>query len=118
MAYGLYLKMDQKRWFRGDFSTTNLLTGTLYTDVNQTTAKSLSGYTIKIRMHRAIHFGDFFNKTATIVSATAGTFSYAVESGQMPPRGIYYVKVEIAKTGDLESSINRIELQVLEGPSS
>ncbi len=117
MAYGLYLTLDQPRWFRGDFSDTDLLTGTIFTDINKQTARNITGYTITLRMHRPKHFGDFFGKTATIVSGAGGTWSYAVAEGEMPPRGIYYFKVEISQAGQGISTINRVQLQVLEGPS-
>ncbi len=117
MAYGIYLTLDQKRWFRGDFSNVDLLTGTIYTDLNKQNVKDLTGYTINLRMHRPKHFGDFFNKAGAIVSAVGGTWSYAVASGDMPPRGTYYFKLELKKTGEAISTLNRVELQVLEGPS-
>jgi len=118
MAYGLFLKLDQKRWFRGDFSTTNALTGTIYTDKNEQTAKDLTGFTIKIRFHRPLHFGDFFNKLATIVVAANGTWKYNMLQGDTPPRGIWFVKAEISKSGDTESTLNRVELEMLGGPSA
>jgi len=118
MAYGLYLTLDQDQWFRGDFSSDNKLTGTIYTDINQQTAKNLTGYTLTIRLHRPKHFGDFFNKSADIVVAGSGTWSRAIQAGEMPPRGIYYVKLEIAKSGVVESTLNRSELHILEGPSN
>lgn len=117
MVYGLYLTLDQDQWFRGDFSSDSLLTGTIYTDVNRTVAKNLTGYTLKIRMYRPKHFGDFFGKAGTIVTAANGTWSYAMQRGEIPPRGIFYVKLEIAKSGVVESTLNRVELHILEGPS-
>ena len=117
MVYGLYLVTDQDRWFRGDFSSDNAFTGTIFTDKNQQTAKDLTGYTITIRFHRPIHFGDFFNKVASIVVAANGTFEYFFTDGDTPPRGMYFVKVEIAKAGVLESTLNRVELLILPGPS-
>jgi len=117
MVYGLYLTLDQSQWFRGDFSATNKLTGTIYTDINRQTAKNLTGYTLAIRLHRPKHFGDYFNKSADIVVAANGTWARAIQAGEMPPRGIYYVKLEISKTGDTESTLNRQELHILEGPT-
>ena len=117
MAYGLYLALDQSRWFRGDFSSDNPLTGTIYTDINQVTAKNLTGYTLVIRMHRPLHFGDWFGKTATIVTAADGTFSYNLVQGDTPPRGIFYVKIELTKSGVQESTINRVEFEILGGPN-
>jgi len=118
MAYGLYLTLDQTRWFRGDFSSDNALTGTIYTDVNKTSVKDLTGYTLKVRMHRPLHFGDWFNKAASIVVAASGTWSYNLVQGDTPPRGIYYVKLELAKSGVIESTINRVELEILGGPNA
>jgi len=118
MAYGLWLKLDQSRWFRGDFSASSPLTGTVYTDVQQLTAKSLTGYAIKVIIYRDYHYGALMEKVATIVSATAGTWSYAIKVGEIPPRGYYYVKVELAKSGDKESTLNKVRLHVLPGPST
>jgi len=118
LVYGLYLNLDQNRWFRGDFSSDNALTGTIYTDVNQTTAKNLTGFAIQIRMHRPLHFGDFFNKPGTIVVAADGTFKRNLLQGETPPRGIYYVKAELSKSGVVESTINRVELHILGGPNA
>jgi len=117
VVYGLWLALDQSRIYRGDFSSENKLTGTIYTDINQVTAKNLTGYTITIRMHRPIHFGDFFNNDATIVVAGNGTWSYALTDGDTPPRGIYYVKAEIKKSGVVESTLNRVEMHILGGPN-
>ena len=97
MAYGLYLSLDQTRWYRGDYSADSKLTGTIYTDKNKTKAKNLTGYTVKIRVFKPRRFGDRFNKTATIVSASNGTWSYAVQDGEMPVFGLYEVKAEISK---------------------
>jgi len=118
VVYGLFLALDQSRWYRGDFSATNAFTGTIYTDINESVAKNLTGYTVSIRFHRPIHFGDFFNKTATIVVAGDGTFKYNFTEGDTPPRGIYFVKVELTKSGDRESTLNREEFFILGGPSA
>lgn len=68
-------------------------------------------------MHRPIHFGDFFNQSADIVSAGDGTWSVSVGSGTMPPRGTYFVKAELSKSGTVVSTLNRVELDILGGPS-
>lgn len=118
MAYGLYLKLDQKQWYRGDYSATNKLTGTIYTDKNMTVAKNLTGYTLTVRMFKPRTIGDRFNKTATIVTAASGTWSYAVQQGEMPIFGLYHVTVTLSKSGDQETTLNTVELQVLEGPNA
>ena len=117
MAYGLYLSLDQTRWFRSDFSSENKLTGTVYTDINQQTAKDLTGYTVNLRLSRPRTLGARLEKTADIVVAANGTWSYAVGEGEMPPRGIYWTTIDLTKSGVSESTLNRVELHVLEGPS-
>ncbi len=118
MVYGLYLKMDQPKWFRDDFSSDDKLTGTIYTNLNLTTAKNLTGYTLTIRLYKGNRWGDHFGKTATIVTAADGTWSYAVGQGEMPPPAIYNVKLELQKSGTQESTINRVELFVVDGAST
>lgn len=118
MAYDSYLKLDQTRWYAGDFSSSNKLTGTIFTDSNLSQPKTLTSYTLTIRMYKAGHMTDLFNKAATIVGATLGTWSYAVATGEMPSPGIYYVKVELSQSGKRESTLNRVELHILAGPTA
>ena len=118
MAYGLYLVLDQREWYRNDFSSENKLTGTIYTDIGQTVKKNLTGFTITIQMHSGRAWGDRFDKTASIVSATGGTWSYAVTRADMPPPRIYKVTARITKSGVSETTLNRQELNVIVGPSS
>ena len=121
MAYGLYLSLDQDRWFRNNFSSTNPLTGTIYTDINQTVAKDLTGYTITVRMSKPNgpgRFSDFLNKTATAVVEANGTWSLALGAGETPHRSLYYVTAELTKAGDQESTLNRVEINILEGPAT
>ena len=94
MVYGLYLKMDQLKWFRDDFSSDDKMTGTIYTNLNLTTAKNLTGYTVVIRLYTGNRWGDHFGITAEIVVEADGTWSYAVQQGKMPPPAIYNVKIE------------------------
>jgi len=117
LAYGIYLALDQDRWYRGDFSSENKLTGTIYTDKNRSQKKTLTGYTIKVRMFKPRTIGDRFNKTASIVSASGGTWEYALQEGEAPIFGLYEVKVELIKTGVRESTLNHVELLILEGPT-
>ena len=118
LAYGLYLIMDQPKWFRGDFSDTNKLTGTIYTDQKFTREANLTGYTITIRLTKNHRWGDYFNKVGSIVSATSGTFSYAVAENEIPPPGLYNVKIELSKSGARESTLNRQELMIVEGATA
>ena len=118
MAYGLYLSPGQTQWYRDDFSSDNKLTGTLYTDINQTTVKDLTGYTIKVRLSRPNRRGHRLDKTADIVVAANGTWAYAVEEAAMPQADLYLMTVQISKSGAQETTLNRVEFHILEGPSS
>ena len=99
MAYGIYLKLDQTQWREFDYSAEDKLTGTVYTDKDLTTPKNLSGYTIMLRISKRWHIHDRFGKTADIVSASAGTWSYPVGEGHMPRNGFYRFEVELSKSG-------------------
>jgi hypothetical protein len=118
LAYGLYLITDQPKWYRDDYSSTNKFTGTIYTNKQKTVKANLTGYTITIRLTKGNRWGDYLNKTASIVSATDGTFDYAVAQGEMPPPGLYNVKIELTKSGARESSLNRQELLILAGATA
>jgi hypothetical protein len=118
MAYGLYLELDQSKWYRDDFSSDNALTGTIYTDKQLTQAKNLTGFTIKIRMDKGRSMGDRFGKTGTIVSATDGTFKYNMTDGDSPFPGIYRVRAELTKSGVKETTLNRVELLIVLGASA
>lgn len=121
MVYGLYGVFDQDRWFRNDFSSDDKLTGTIFTDVNQTSAKNLTGYTVTIRLSRQAgpgRYAEFFNKTATIVVAGDGTWSYAVAQGEIPQPRLYWISAQLTKSGTQETTINRVLFHVLRGPST
>ena len=69
-------------------------------------------------MFRRYAGSDHFNKTAAIVVAASGTWSYAVAQNEMPVSDIYLVKLELSKSGVIESTLNDIELVVKKGPSA
>jgi len=117
LAAGLFLTLDQTQWYRDNFSSTNKLTGTIWTDNNRTVAKNLTGFTIVIRMYKGNRWGDHFGKTADIVVAANGTWSYAVQQNEIPPPDIFNVVAEISASGSRETTLNRQELNVLEGPT-
>lgn len=118
MAYGSYLKLDQSSVYHGDFSSDAFLTGTIYTDSILSTAKTLTNYTLTVRMNKIGSTADSFNKTAEIVTAGSGTWKYLVATGELPSPGIYYVKIELSKSGVRESTLNTVELHVLRGPTA
>ena len=120
MVYGIYLSLDQSKWKQSDFSDTNLLTGTIWSDRDRTSAFNITGYTITVRIFSRFGGGDGFSKTATIVSGSGGTWSYAVAESEMvaPSDRPYLVEVEIDKTGEIMSTLNVVEFWVLEAPSA
>lgn len=118
MAYGCYLKLDQKVLFNGDYSSSNKLTGTIYTDEALTSAKNLIGYTLTVRIFQRDSTEDWFNKTATIVTAGSGTWSYAIAVNDLPSAGIYLVKLELSQSGEILSTLNDVEILIKRGPSA
>ncbi len=117
----LYLDSDQDRWFRNNFSDEDKLTGTVYTDINQTTAKDLTGYTIKVILTRRDgpgRHGDFLGATGSIVTADEGTWDYAMREQDVPPRGVYWMAIQLTKSGTRITTLNRVEFHILEGAAS
>ena len=119
MVYGIYLTLDQPRWKQSDYSDTNLLTGTIWSDRDRTVAFDLTGYAIQIRIFNRFGGGDRFDKTATIVTAASGTWSFAVAQSDMvgPSNRPYLVEAEVSKTGEVMSTLNVVEFWVLEAPT-
>lgn len=119
MVYGAYLSLDQTKWGYGDYSSSNKLTGTIYTDPGLTALFNLTGYTLKVRLFKSRwSTADFLNQDADIVSAAGGTWSYTVAQGEMPGAGLYLVKVELAKSGEVMSTLNNVELMIVGGPTA
>jgi len=116
MVYGAYLALGQTRWIRANYSDSNLLTGTIYTNKNKTTAFNLTGYTLKVRIYRRWRNIELFDKTATIVTAANGTWSYAVAIHEMVSPGYYLLSIELSKSGEVISTYPE-EFQVLEMPA-
>jgi len=119
MAYGIYLSLDQPKWKQSDFSASNKLTGTIWSDKDLTSAFNLTGYAIQIRIFNRFGGGDGFDKTAAIVVAASGTWSYAVAESDMvgPSNRPYLVEAEISKSGEVMSTLNVVEFWVLEAPT-
>src|SRR2546430_2158872 len=113
MTYGIFLNLDQRRWRNADYSTTDLLTGTIFIDENQTTPKDLTGYTITIRFLKKLSGTDHFGKVATIVNALNGTWSYAVKQGDIPQAGIYTVEAELSNATSVITNLNEVNLTIL-----
>ncbi len=118
MAYGIYLVCDQKVLFNGDYSSSNKLTGTIYSDSALTTAKSLTGYTIKIRIYKRDSDSDYFDKTANITVAASGTWNYPIAANELPGAGLYLIKLEISQSGEIMSTLNNVEILIKRGPTA
>jgi len=116
MTLGLYLKLDQDKLVHGDFSDTDKITGTIYTDEAKSSAKNLTGYTLDIILFKE-GGSAAFDKTASIVTAADGTFSYAVAEGELPAVGIYNVEVELSQSGQRISTFPE-EILVSRSPTS
>lgn len=111
----LYCKLDNPKWIEGDFSDTTKITGTIYTDRLQTTAKDLTGYTLTLRIFPEWRNADYFNKTASIVVAANGTWSYALIENDLPREGQYMLKIELEKSGERLSTYP-ISFEVIGAP--
>lgn len=116
MAYGLYLTVDQKQWREGDFSDTDKLTGTIYTDEAKSSAKNLTGYTLDVIIYKQ-DGAAVFDKQATIVTAGSGTWSYAIAEGETPAVGFYKIEVELSQSGQRISTFPE-DFLVTRSPSS
>ena len=104
MAYGLFLTLDQRKWRADDYSSDNGLTGTVYTDEKKTIAKNLTGYTVNVLIYKRWSNAILFWKAATIVTAASGTWKYLVKKGEMVSPGLYFVEIELNKSGVVEST--------------
>ena len=102
--YGAFLKLDTPKWRAGDYSSSNKLTGTIYTEKEKINPFTLTSYTLTVRIFKRWEDIDYFNKTASIVSASAGTWSYAVALGELPPEGLYLLEIELSKSGEVMST--------------
>lgn len=120
MVLGTYVTLDQTTLYNGNYSDVAGLkvTGTVYSDVNKTTAFNLTGYTITLRMYKENGFSDQFNQTATITTAASGTFYISIASGTLPYAGLYLLDVALSKSGTLVSNLNRIEILIIRGPTN
>jgi hypothetical protein len=120
MSLACYLTLDQSVLFNGDYSSDSSLklTGTVYSDINKTTAFNLTGYTITLRIYKENTISDNFNQECTITVAASGTWYISVASATMPSAGLYQVKIELTKSGTIVSSLNRTELLIKRGPTA
>jgi len=118
MAYGVYCTLGQTKWARGNYSSSNKLTGTIYSDKLKTSAFNLTGYTLKVRIFKRWYNHDYFNKTADIVVAASGTWSYAVAQHEMPTTpGVYLLSIELSKSGEVMNTFPE-EFTIVEMPTA
>ena len=87
-----------------DYSSSNKLTGTIYSEKDKANPFNLTGYTLTIRIFKRWENMDYFNKTANITVAASGTWNYPVAQGEMVPEGLYLFVVELSKSGEVMST--------------
>ena len=118
MTLGIYLTLDQTIIYNENFSDVSgfRITGTVYSDINKTTAFNLSGYTLKLRLSQENGKSDNLNKECTITVATSGTFYLAATENSLPIAGLYLANMELTKSGSKITSLNRTEVLVKRGP--
>lgn len=115
MALGAYLECDQKRLPYGDYSDTNKLTGTIYSNEARTSAFNLTGYTLTVFMFKRWQTGAHFEKTANITVAASGTWNYPIAQNELPPPGLYLIEIQLSKSGEVLSTFPE-EIIVSESP--
>ena len=118
MTLGVYLTLDQTTLYNGDYSDVSgfKLTGTVYSDINKTTAFNLTGYTLTLQFFRSGGFSDYLAQTCTITVAASGTFYLSLTDGALPFAGLYEAKIELTKSGTKVRSLNRVEILIESGP--
>ncbi len=118
MPLGVYVSLDQSLLYNDNFSDVSgfKLTGTIYSDIDKTTAFNLTGYTIKLRLAQENAKSDNFNQTCTITVAASGTFYLSVTENTLPVAGLYLATVELTKSGTKVTTLNRTELLIKRGP--
>ena len=118
MPLGIYITLDQSIIYNDNFSDVSgqKLTGTIYSDIDKTTAFNLTGYTIKLRLSQENAKSDNFNQTCTITVAASGTFYLSVTENTLPTAGLYLATIELTKSGSKITSLNRTEILVKRGP--
>lgn len=116
MVLGAYLTVDQKQLPYNDYSSSNKLTGTIYTTESRTTAFNLTGYTLKVRLYKRWFTSDYFGKTANITVAASGTWNYPIAQNECPPPGLYLIEIEMSQSGEVFSTFPE-EIIVRESPS-
>ena len=95
----LYLKLDQKTWASGDFtsSATYDLSGTIYDDNGFATVRDISGFTGTFRLIN--QNGDLlFSTTAGITLSANGTFAVAFAAGPYVS-GLVYARMLLEVSG-------------------
>jgi len=116
MVYGAYCVLGQDKWIRGNYSSSNKLTGTIYSNKLKTSALDITGYTLKVRIFKRWRNTDYFGKTASIVIAASGTWSYAVGANEMPTTpGDYLLSIELSKSGEVMNTFPE-EFTIVEMP--
>lgn len=118
MPLGIYLTLDQNVLYNENFSDVSgfKLTGTIYSDIGRAVAFNLTGYTVKLRLHKENAKSDNFNQTCTIDVAASGTFYLSVTENTLPTEGLYFATIELTKSGTKVSSLNRVEILIKRGP--
>lgn len=98
----LYSKLNTLEWFPNDYTstTTNGLSGVIYTDPSLSSVKSLTGYTLKIRLYDQDGY-EVFSDDAVVLVAASGTWEYLPSLGELHFDFIGELVVELAKSGEV-----------------
>jgi len=102
----LYNVLDKKTWPESDFTdqTTHVISGTIYINEALSSAQTLTGYTLKIRL-LDIDGVLYKEDDCDIVTAASGTWRYKPADGDLSVRGLYSVNIQLTKTGEQLTAI-------------
>jgi hypothetical protein len=120
--YPLYLKLDNNIFVYGNYGASVVISGTVYSDRDLTSAVDLTGFTPIIRIHEMFSLVDKFGKTATITpdqTGSKGKFSYTTLLGDMTiSPGVYECNLNLSKTGTDSLDTEPVKIIIEYGASS
>lgn len=101
-----FVKLNQKIWAEDDYSSSNndALTGTIYSNDTLTTAKDLTGCTIKIRFTTSNN-ELVYDDDADVVTAASGTWRYKPGQYDVNFFGFYRIQIEITDSNGVTTAV-------------
>ncbi|MFM7796461.1 MAG: hypothetical protein ACKO7N_06830, partial [Candidatus Nitrosotenuis sp.] len=73
---------------------------------------NLTGFTLNFRLFSEPSEATTLEDSATIITASSGTWRYSPADGDMPEKGLYTVSIQAISATAYLDTINRVELLV------